>query len=317
MKIKVAGFLFLIILLCCNTAYTGMLLNKVVAVVNKEVITWGDLYKEMAFEASSKMDTLSEEEKRKVFKENEAAFLESLIDIKLQLQAAKQSLIELDESDVDATIADIKKRYDMDDKGLSDSLQKEGLTFSEYRNRLGIQILLNTVINQQVRNKIVVSDSEIKKFLEYDKNAMEEGESYRVRHIFLKKPVGGDKKTLEEKSDAILSRLKKGEDFSALAAESSDSPTAKSGGDIGYIKKGHIAKEFSEALLNMKAGDISKPFWTDMGLNIIKLEEKVDAFNNDEYKESVRKKLLEKRFNEDYRNWLRGLRERAFIEIRL
>jgi parvulin-like peptidyl-prolyl isomerase len=62
---------------------------------------------------------------------------------------------------------------------------------------------------------------------------------------------------------------------------------------------------------------VSSPFWTEKGLHIIYLEEKVDAQNAAEFKEIVTRKLMEKRFNEEYKIWIRSLREKAFVEVRL
>jgi len=70
-------------------------------------------------------------------------------------------------------------------------------------------------------------------------------------------------------------------------------------------------------LSSMAVGSVSSPFWTEKGLHIIYLEEKVDAQNAAEFKEVAMRKLLDKRFNEEYRIWTRGLRERAFVEVRL
>jgi parvulin-like peptidyl-prolyl isomerase len=67
----------------------------------------------------------------------------------------------------------------------------------------------------------------------------------------------------------------------------------------------------------MKAGDVSRPFWTGTGLHIIKLEDKVSARTPDEIKETVRMRLMEEQFSEKYKSWLKALHEKARIEIRL
>jgi parvulin-like peptidyl-prolyl isomerase len=67
----------------------------------------------------------------------------------------------------------------------------------------------------------------------------------------------------------------------------------------------------------MKTGDFSKPFWTDRGLHIIKLDEKISVKTKDEIRDNVRKQLLEEQFIEKYKSWMKSLREKARIEIRL
>ncbi len=299
-------------------AQAAILLDRVVAVVNQEVITWSDLYKAMEFEASDKMKELKDEEKRKIFKENEGVFLEGLIDMKLQLQVARQSGIEATPEDVNNAINDIKKKYSLDEPALIESLKKEGITFDEYKKKIGEQIILNRVVSQQVRSKIVVSGADVEKHMAENKDILTDTEAYRIRQIFFKKPAGGtDRKTIEEKADTVLQQLRAGEDFSSLAKKYSEDPSSKTGGDLGFVKKRFMAKEFIDAISKMKVGDVSQPFWTDRGLHIIKIEEKSDTQSEAQLKEGIRNKLLEKQFSEKYKNWLRGLRENAYIEIRL
>lgn len=308
----------LIILVFCGVSSAAILLDKVIAVVNQEVITWSDLYKAMEFEASDKIKDIKEEEKRKIFKENEGPFLEVLIDMKLQIQAAKQKGIDAAAEEITEAINDIKKKYFMDEQTLTASLKKEGFTLDEYKKKLAEQIILSRVVSQEVRNKIVFSDTEIAKYIEKSKDTLITDDAYRIRQIFFRKPqTPSDRKTAEEKAGTVYQQIKAGEDFASLARKYSEDPSGKTGGDLGFIKKGQMAKEFTDVLSQMKAGDISQPFWTDMGLHIIKLEEKIEKQSAAAIKESAKNKLIEQRFSEKYKHWLRELRETAYIEIRL
>lgn len=297
-----------------GSTYASPLLDRVVAVVNKEVITWSELYKAMEFEVmSGEMKSMSDADKKKLFKESEATFLEGMIDKKLQLQAAKRLDIDAGKEEIADAIEGIKKKYSMDEKEFEASLKKEGFTFDEYKKRLAEHIILSKVVGQQVRNKVVVTDEEVKQYMA--KNADTE---YRVRQIFFKKPEkDADRSTVEARAEEVFQKVKGGEDFATAALKYSEDPTGRVGGDLGFIKKDLLGKEFLDVLSQMSVGDMSRPFWTIRGLHIIRLEEKVDAKNMDEFKESVKKKLFEKKFDEEYRNWIRGLREKAFVEVRL
>ena len=199
-----------------------------------------------------------------------------------------------------------------------ESLKKEGFAFDEYKKKIAEQIILSRVVSQQIKSKIVVSESDVQKQMGEDKNILAEGEAYRLRQIFFKKPdSSNDRKAVEGKADAILKQLKAGEDFSALAQKYSEDPSRKAGGDLGFVKKRYMAKEFIDVVSRMKAGEVSQPFWTDRGLHIVRLEEKSEKHSEAELKESIRNKLIEKYFSEKYKSWLRGLRENAYIEIRL
>jgi len=300
------------------TSEASVLLDRVVAVVNKEVITWSELYKMMEYEATEQMKALSEEDRMMVFKNNEALFLEKLIDMRLQLQEARKIGFDVSPEEVKEAIENIKQKYSLTDKSLEEYLAKEGLNVESYKKSLSEQILVNQFLNKQVRSKIVISDDEIKSRIDTYKTNIINDESFKMRQIFLKKPKEDpERKAIEEKASLILQRLKSGEDFSKLAQELSEDPSGKQGGDLGYVKKNLLAKEFIEAFSKMKIGDISLPFWTEKGLHIIKLEDKSSAQSMDDIKENLKKQLTEKQFIEKYNSLIKDLREKAHIEIRL
>ncbi len=296
----------------------SVLLDRVVAVVNKEVITWSELYRMMESEASEQIKALREEERTKVFKDNEAIFIEKLIDMKLQIQEARRLGLNVGTEEAKEAIDNIKKKYSLTEDSLKEYLKKDGITFEEYKKRLAEQILISQFVNQQIRNKIVVSDQEVKQYMEENKQSMIDREAFKLRQIFFKKPQDeAGKKAFEDKVSIIIQRLKAGEDFSVLAKEYSEDYSGKLGGDLGYIKKSFMAKEFIDVLSKMNTGDFSNPFRTEKGFHIIKLDEKVSVQNNNEIKENVRKQLEEEKFMEKYKSLIKGLREKAHIEIRL
>lgn len=296
----------------------AVLLDRVVALVNKEVITWGDLYKLMEYEATDQVKTLNEEERMKIFKESESAFLEKLIDMRLQLQEARRLGLEVTPEEVRETIESVKKKYSLTDNALRESLKKEGLTFEEYEKRLSEQIIISKLVNQQVRKKIIVLEEEVKKYMDANKENLSDGEAFKIKQILFKGPKNdADKEVIEEKASIIIQRLKAGEDFSVLAEEYSEDPSGRLGGNLGFIKKSYLTEEFVNKLSAMNVGDVSIPFWTEKGLHIIKLDEKIPAQNIDEVRENVRKQLTEDKVLETYKSWIKDLRTKAYTVIRL
>ena len=296
----------------------SILLDKVVAVVNKEVITWSELYKSMEADAAPQLKEMKEKERRQVFKENEASFLNNLVNVKLQLQEARSLGVGVTDEELKEGIDNIKKKYSMTDSDFIDSLKKEGYTVDEYKKRLREQIMISKVVNIQIRSKILASEADINKFVEENKGLFESGEGYRISQIFFKRPKDDrDKGVVEEKAAEILRKLKEGMSFPDLARQYSEDPSAPSGGDLGLIKKSQIAKEFFEAVSIMKPGEVSSPFWTATGLHIIRLNEKIGAKSPNEIKEDAKTALINKTFTERYNAWIKGLREKSYIEIRL
>jgi peptidyl-prolyl cis-trans isomerase SurA len=305
------------ILLFSAPVHAAVLLDKVVAIVNQEVITWSELYKAMEADASPAVKAMQSDEKAKVFRENEAHFLETLINVRLELQQAKNMGIGVSDQEVQEAMDNIKKKYSMSETAFAESLKSEGFTLEEYKKRLREQIVISKLVSMQIGNKIVITDEDVKKFIAGNKEALENVETYRISQILLKKQKDVDSTSIEEKAGELLSKLEKGEDFSDLAKQYSEDSSASAGGDLGVLKKSQIGKNFLDVLSGMKPGDVSKPFWTEAGLHIIKLEARTQAKNEGEMMEEARNMLHNKMFTAKYNAWIKSLRENAFIEVRL
>jgi peptidyl-prolyl cis-trans isomerase SurA len=276
-------------------AVAGIMLDRVVAVVNDEAITWGELYSAIEFELSRDKRSLSVAQKKAIFEENEALFLENMINTRLQLQEAQKLHIGVSDMDINFAIESVKRKNSLTDEQFIKALQADGFTLEEYRERLAEQITIGKLVDFAVKSKIVISDEDLKDVPEGDA-------FYRIRQIFFKVGAGP-----EEKAEAVMEELAAGASFAELARKHSEDALAATGGDLGLIQKSKMIGEFASAVEGLKRGEVSEPFKTGKGIHIIKLEEI----------RGIREVLTEERLTEAYAGWLRDLRENTFIEIRL
>lgn len=316
--------LFLIILflpvlfLTPSNANSAVLLDRVVATVNDEVITWSELMSAIMLEGKAVLDKSVSEERKKQIKELEGPFLEELINLRLQLQAARQMRLGVSEAEIDGSIDEIKSQYNLTDESLNASLEAEGLTVTEYRTRLSDQILLQKTINFTVRSKVVITDMKIEEYYNKNKDLFAEKESLKIRQIFFLDPKDSSARSdLLIKAEGIAKDIQDGKDFSELAGELSEGPEKEFGGDLGYLKLGTALKEVEDAALALKIGEVSKPFWSPAGLHIIKLEDRSGDGGVDKVRDQIKEKLFQEAFESKYRQWRAGLREKAYIEIKL
>ena len=304
--IIVAGF--------ASVAQSSILLDRVVAIVNKEVITWSDLYRAMEFDASEQVKAMKDEDRRRYFKENEMSFLESLIDLKLELQEAEKDGVTTTDADVATAVKNIRSKYSMTDEIFNETIQKDGFTLETYKKKLWEQITVSRVIDQEVKNKILVTESDIDAYLAGNKDAAKDLEGFDISHILLKR--NGDDKQLEQKAWDIYKKLQAGESFSELARQYSDDPSAQGGGDLGFIRRCDMSKEFLNVCSGIKPGNISEPVWRGDGIYIIRVNEARVFKSEQEMREAIRQKLLNEKFNAALKNWSRSLRDRAYVEIK-
>jgi len=272
-------------------------LDRIVAVVNNEAITMGELWR--AIEVEFNRRGVPTAEREKAFKQNAPGFLDEMIEVRLELQEAGRLGIAVPDREVQEAIENIGRENSLSAEQFAEALRKEGFTLELYRERLIEEMTLGRVVDREVRSRVIVTDKEIRARLE----GTADEPLYKIRQIFVKED--------EARALALYDRLKAGEDFPALARQYSEDPTSEAGGDLGYLRESELGEEFIEALKDLKPGGVSRPFMTPAGIHIIKLE---GAGRLDEW---ARKTLYEEKFAGQYRLWLKGLREKSFIEIRL
>ncbi|MBF0568127.1 MAG: peptidylprolyl isomerase [Nitrospirae bacterium] len=312
--------------LLCAAAFAGLILiipavssaimlDQIVAMVDKEVITWSELYKAMEFDLKDKVRDMSSKERLEFLKKYEKEFLERLIEVKLQLMYAEAAHITIADKEVDAAIEDMMGKYSLTKEQFKDALKKEGFTFDEYRKRLSDQILLQKVGNVIMSEKVVVTDNEIAQHSKSSK--LEKGPmKYRLRLILISKKDDKEENLLaKKKAEDVYGYLMKGVDFRTMASQFSDDPTAGSGGDLGYVSADDMSKELLPIVEGMKEGDISRIFLTPRGFNIVQLLDKRAIDTDEKLYSEVRSELLEQKAKRVYKDWIKSLKEKHFIKI--
>ena len=313
MLIFVTAFLF------CPEVQSALLLDRVVATVNDEVITWSELMNTILFEGQEYLNSETDKSREEKIRELERPFLSKLIEIKLQAQEAKAMGLRVGQDEIESAMSDIRVKYNMTEDAFLASLAKEGITIEDYGKGLGDQILLQKVLNYAVKGSVVVTDKEVEDYFNANReNYNNETEKFRIRQIFFPMPAddtgrGG----IESRAREIVQRIKSGDSFAKLANEFSEGPGRRFGGDLGYISRGSALAEIEEAADALDIGGVSEPFWSSAGLHVIKLEERVAAGGIEKARENIREKLFRKAYELKYHEWKTGLKEKAYIEIKL
>ncbi|MCX7988323.1 MAG: SurA N-terminal domain-containing protein, partial [Thermodesulfovibrio sp.] len=287
--------------------------DRVVAVVNREVITWSELYKYMEFISRDEVKDMNPDEKFKYFKKKEEEFLERLIDTRLQMEEAERFGIFVSDSEIDLAINDIKKKYGLTDEAFNENLKKEGMTVSDYKKMMKEQILIGRAVNSFVRSKIIIPDAEINSYISSHPELSCDEEGYYVSQIFIRMREKQDE--MKEKVNEVLKRLIQGDSFSKVASQLSEDASAKTGGSIGLLKKTEISSELINLFSKMNIGQISEPMITGSGIYIFKLDGLCFKKGSESLKNYVRTLIEEEKFKKEYKLWVRSLRQRAYVEI--
>jgi peptidyl-prolyl cis-trans isomerase SurA len=315
--ISLSAALFFTIMAGLQNIHAAVLLDRVVATVNAEVITWSELMSVISLEGKQFLENVPESEKKEKMKELERPFLKNMIDMKLQLQEARKMGIKVGASEIEGAVGEIQKKYNLTDEELMKSLEAEGITLKDYKARLSEQILMTKVVNAAIKSNIVITDREIEEYYENNKDRYSGEEKVKIRQILF--PSTGDdsqKAAIEGRARDIIERINKGEDFSRLAVEFSEGPSREFGGDLGYIGRGSALKEIEDVAFALENGEVSKPFWSPAGLHIVKIEDRIER-GIENVRDKIKATLFNNAFEEMFHGWSAGLREKAYVEIKL
>ncbi|MBP2025959.1 peptidylprolyl isomerase [Peptoniphilus stercorisuis] len=210
--------------------------------------------------------------------------LKNLEQMEILKQDAAKSNITVDQSVVDKQIEEVQTKLG-GEEAFREQLSKIGSSPEFYKSYLEDINLMDNYYKGKVK-ELEPSEEDIKKYYEEHKN---EFFTAKASHILVE-----DEKTAKE----IKKELDKGANFEKLAKEKSIEPAAKeSGGNLGEFPNDAMDKDFSTAIANMKAGEISDPVKTQYGYHIIKLDEKKER-TFDEIKDSLKEELIKNNFTE-------------------
>lgn len=312
-KIIFAGSVTLAILFSMSlqgTASGSVVVDRVVAVVNDEVITLSDLQREVALY-----------NKRNEVKQDSQHVLDDMIDRKLQMAAAKRNGMDVTDKELADAMDDVMKRNNMDTAKFTAAVAKEGLTLEQYKNELREQMTLSRLFNKFIRSGITIDEGEARAFYEKNIKAYTLPEEVRLRQIFL--PLSSKAKpeqaaAVKQQAQAVYERAKKGEDFEALVREVSKGVTVSQDGDLGFMQREQAIPEIAKAIKSLKTGEITKPFLSAGGYNIILLEEvRTPVTPYDKVRDELMNMLYQQKMEHTYRSWLQTLRGDSNIEKRL
>jgi peptidyl-prolyl cis-trans isomerase SurA len=254
-------------------AQGAALVDRIVAVVNKDVITLSELNAAVATAERQLRRQGTPAPARPVL---ERQLLERLILDKAQLQMARDTGIRIDELQLDRAVQRIAENNSMSLADFRRTLERDNVPFDAWREDLREQIMLNRLREREVDDRVQVNDSEIDLFLEEQKVNPERSE-YNLSHVLVRIPEQASPERIEEaraKAQKALAEARAGADFGKVAASYSDAPDALEGGTLGWRTEGRLPELYSTALARMKPGEVSEVLRSPAGFHLLKLNDR-------------------------------------------
>ena len=261
----------LMILPMLSIAAPSQPLDKVVAIVNDNVITASELNEQIDILRqqilAKKMQLPPEAVLRK-------QVLQHLIDVDLELQLAKNNNMTIDGTELDDSIAKIAAENKLSLTQLREEIARQGLTWEAYRENVRKEMLIARIQQRSVGKDIVVSAMQVDDYLKTAHQNEKTQYLFHVANIVIPLPEAPTTEQLKKaraKAQLLLKKIKQGDDFNRLAIAESSGEYALEGGDLGDRHLAELPEVFANEVIQMKAGDVAGPIRTGNGFQLIKL----------------------------------------------
>ena len=302
-----------------SPAYVGesQSAEQKVAVVNGTVINQAEFDSEMnrVLERLQRTGRIPNDLERSQIKKQ---VLENLIARELLYQESQTKGIKVDQKEIEAQVTALKGRFPSEVE-FKNALSTMNLTEADLRFQFERDLAIRKLLDDQIGDKVAVSEKESKAYYDNNLESFKKPEQVRASHILIKVDPGAEEAKKAEartKIESVQAKLKKGEDFGALAKEYSEGPSGPKGGDLGFFGRGQMVKPFEEAAFSMKPGQVSGMVETRFGYHLIMVAERTpeSTLSYEEVKDRLEQYLKQQKVQEAIAAYVETLQGKAKIE---
>jgi parvulin-like peptidyl-prolyl isomerase len=281
--------------------------DRIVAVVNNELIMLSEMKKEIEPEEERIQKRYKGEERQRRLKLAEYTALTRMIERKLQLQAARSKGVEVSDQEVRQAIEEMKRQGEQIDAANPESVKN-----------VREQLTLLKVVDREVRSGIMVAESEMRRYYQEHMDRFALPEEYTLSQILIRSRGPDDVGDARAKAKQVLEALKAGEKFEDLALRYSDGINAARGGRLGLVRQGELLPPIERALSAAQAGDITDAIETSEGFHIIRVDEKKPRQFRpfEEVKAEIQSLVFQQKSEDVYQVWIAELKNKAYIDVK-
>lgn len=299
---------------------SGETVERIVAIVNDEIVTLSDLNKFVErLKSGGLTDDLlipDEAAKQELIKDREK-LLRKMIDERILDSEVKKQNLSVPIERVEQEIRNIAKRNNVSRDDLKAALQDRGVAFSAYQDFIKTGLERQSLIEKAVTSRIKISEDDvISAFAASGGNAQEQAFEYTLSHIYFRNEKGGEPEA-KKRAEATYKKLQEGVAFEKLASEASEDPAFEQGGLLGVFKTGELQKELESKIVKLTPGQFTAVLPTTGGFHIVRVTKKklIADPRTEKDREKFRAQLYERAYKKQFESWLDQLRQDSFIRI--
>ncbi len=290
-----------------SSGHGAKLEDRIVAVVNKDLIMWSEVKRDLTPDQERLRKQYKGEELERRLKAAEGIAITKMIERKLQLQAAKNRGVEVTDQEVLQAVEELKKQGERIES-----------TDTAVANNVREQLLLMRVVDREVRGVIMVADSEMKRYYQEHQDRFAYPEEYQLSQILIKPRNEDEKSIARGRAEALLATLKQGESFEELALRFSDGPNASQGGRLGLVRQGELLPAIEQAVAGLPVGGMTGLIETPEGFHIVRVDDKKPRQFRpyEQVKNEIQSLVFQQKTEDQYQIWMADLKNKAYIEIK-
>ena len=250
------------------------LIDRIVAVVNTEVITQRDLADRMKFVAAELQRQRVAAPPQEVL---ERQVLERMISDRIQTQFARESGVRVDDLQLDRTISMIADQNKLTLAEFRRVLEAQGIPFERFRDDIRNEIVISRLREREVDSKIQIGESEVDTFLQEIQSGAAGNTEFNLSHILVRVPENAPPEQVSARlarAQEAADRARAGADFAQLAVAYSDAPDALQGGAMGWRGEERLPELIVGALSKLKPGEVTEVVRSPAGFHVLKMNDR-------------------------------------------
>ncbi|HUQ86735.1 MAG TPA: peptidyl-prolyl cis-trans isomerase [Vicinamibacterales bacterium] len=302
------------------------IVEQVLVKVNGEIITKTELEARQISALRQKNPNLrpdSDAALKQALAEVTPAVIVDAVDEMLMVQKGKELGFTMSTDRFNSIVENIKKENKIEsDEQLQAALKQEGMTMADLRRQLERTMLVQQVQQQEIMQKLQVTDTELKTYYEAHKDEFGTVPQITLREITINVPVAAQginvaaDDAAKAKAEEVRAKILANEPFARLAADYSDSGSKANGGLVGPLAKSDLSEDLQKEIAGLKTGGVTPVIRTSRGYQIIKIESLSDTTTKpfEEARGDIADKIAGGKRQGEYRKFILKLRAEAIID---
>ncbi len=321
---RVLSFVFAVALLApsgAREARAGDVVDRIVAVVNSDLILLSDLDEAVEGAAVDRLRGLTGEAREQAAAKLREEALDFLVDDKLVQQAMNRADIVVEDRELEGAIADVARTNRMTIEQLEEQLGRQGMSMDKYRQEMKDQLRRYKFMNLHIRGRVEISEQQLRSYYKQVMADASPDPAWHLRRMLLTYDAAADgaREAAIADADAIIASVAGGADFAAIASERSDDTSTKArGGDAGVVRAADLSSVWAATLRAGAVGEVLR-LEAPGGVWLLQIVELANAAVKpfEEVRDDLMRILYEEAMEAEMQNWADEQRAKAHLRILL